>query len=325
MPRPRPSLALLAATLAAAQYTLRLDPARVQVPKTPLTAELGAEREDYGDHCHAEPKKRLKILKYCAPSFLIIGFGRCGTTSLARYLRSHPRLSFGTRKEHFYFTRPESCDLNHGPNTNATCHVKAYAKKFPVFKDEPLRDVTFDATPVLGGDMGAPANERTIAWYRSRLPSLKLVVLVKSPADRLMSNPNSAAKLQRFQASLRRGDTAMPAKLQELVKDNCYVDKLEPWLAFFPADRFLLIKSEDLRDEAPRPLVLNEVTEFLGAGPHACTLGVRRLPRSSGRRVDGVGGVGAARRHLLQLSGRRGDGAGGDAAWGRRERARLRV
>ena len=173
--------------------------------------------------------------------------------------------------------------------------------------------------------MGAPANERTIAWYRSRLPSLKLVVLVKSPADRLMSNPNSAAKLQRFQASLRRGDTAMPAKLQELVKDNCYVDKLEPWLAFFPADRVLLIKSEDLRDEARRPLVLNEVTEFLGAGPHACTLGVRRLPRSSGRRVDGVGGVGAARRHLLQLSGRRGDGAGGDAALGRRERARLRV
>ena len=81
MPRPRPSLALLAATLAAAQYTLRLDPSKVRVPKTPLSAEL----EDYGDRCHAEPKKRLKTLKYCAPSFLIIGFGRCGTTSLARY------------------------------------------------------------------------------------------------------------------------------------------------------------------------------------------------------------------------------------------------
>ena len=50
---------------------------------------------------------------------MIIGFGRCGTTSLAKYLSAHPRISFGTRKEHFYFYRPEFCDLQHGPN-NAT-------------------------------------------------------------------------------------------------------------------------------------------------------------------------------------------------------------
>ena len=268
MPRPRPSAVLLAATLAAAQHTLRLDPARVRVPTTPLTAELGAEPRDYGPRCHDEPKRRLRALRYCAPSFLIIGFGRCGTTSLARYLRSHPRLSFGTRKEHHYFTRPEHCDLQHGPNTSPKCHVKAYAKHFPIYKDNPQK-VTFDATPLLGGDMGVLASDRTIAWLRSRLPELKLVVLVKSPADRFMSNPGSAAKLARFQASLRRGDNTMPSKLQELLQENCYVDKLERWLAFFPADRFLLIKSEDLRDEGKRPVILNELSAFVGAGPHA--------------------------------------------------------
>ena len=269
MPRPRPSAFLLAATLAAAQHTLRLDPSRVRVPTTPLTAELGAEPRDYGPRCHDEPKRRLRALRYCAPSFLIIGFGRCGTTSLARYLRSHPRLTFGTRKEHHYFTRPEHCDLQHGPNTSPKCHVKAYAKQFPIYKDNPQKDVTFDATPLLGGDMGVPASDRNIAWLRSRLPSLKLVVLVKSPADRFMSNPNSAAKLARFQASLRRGDNTMPTKLQELLQENCYVDKIEKWLAFFPADRFLLIKSEDLRDEGKRPIILDEVSAFVGAGPHA--------------------------------------------------------
>ena len=41
----------------------------------------------------------------------------------------------------------------------------------------------------------------------------------------------------------------MPTKLQELLQENCYIDKMERWLAFFPADRFILIKSEDLRDE----------------------------------------------------------------------------
>ena len=260
---------MLLAAVVTAQHTLRLDPSRVRVAKTPLTAELGAEPRDYGPRCHDEPKRRLRALRYCAPSFLIIGFGRCGTTSLARYLRSHPRLTFGTRKEHHYFTRPEHCDLHHGPNTSPRCHVKAYAKQFPIYKDQPEKDLTFDATPLLGGDMGVPASDRTIAWLRSRLPELRLVVLVKSPADRFMSNPNSAAKLARFQASLRRGDNTMPTKLQELLQENCYVDKIEKWLAFFPADRFLLIKSEDLRDEGKRPHILDEMTAFVGAGPHA--------------------------------------------------------
>ena len=73
MPRPRPKeLALLTVlaltTLATAQHTLRLDPARVRVPTTPLTAELGAEPRDYGPRCHDEPKRRLRALRYCAPS-----------------------------------------------------------------------------------------------------------------------------------------------------------------------------------------------------------------------------------------------------------------
>ena len=78
------------------------------------------------------------------------------------------------------FSRPEHCDLQHGPNTSPRCHVKAYAKQFPIYKDKPEKDITFDATPLLGGDMGVPASDRTIAWLRSRLPELKLVVLVKS-------------------------------------------------------------------------------------------------------------------------------------------------
>ena len=62
----------------------------------------------------------------------------------------------------------------------------------------------------------------------------------------------------------------MPRKLRQLLLDNCYVDKLEAWLAFFPADRFLLVRSEDLRSDnlAQRQAILDEITEFLGVGPH---------------------------------------------------------
>lgn len=69
---------------------------------------------------------------------------------------------------------------------------------YPVLAAAPTKDRTFDATPMLGGDMGTVASERTMAWLATRLPDLKFLVLLKSPADRFMSNPLAAKKLERF-------------------------------------------------------------------------------------------------------------------------------
>lgn len=268
---------LLAAMVAPAstRFTMRLREAQA------VEAAAVGDAGRYGPRCGApaESSLRKKIKAFCAPSFLIIGFGRCGTTSLARYLTKHPRLSFGTRKEHFYFYRPEFCDLQHGANNGSRCALEAYASQFPVFRREPDRDVTFDATPMLGGDMGVPASDRTMGWLRSRLPDLKLVVVVKSPADRFMSNPLASNKVARFQESLGDGTNAMPRKLRQLLLDNCYVAKLEAWLRHFPPSRFLLLHSEDLRVEANRQPLLDEVHAFLGVEPHE-----RGGPRPSSRR-----------------------------------------
>lgn len=51
--------------------------------------------------------------------------------------------------------------------------------------------------------------------------------------------------------------------------DNCYADKLEAWLPFFSADRFLLLRSSDLLADATRRRLLDEVHGFLGVGGHA--------------------------------------------------------
>ena len=214
---------LLLAAAQATQWTMRLQ--KDQRVATIHLPDAGA----YGPRCVPPPAdgSRRRFKRLCAPSFLIIGFGRCGTTSLARYLNRHPRASFGTRKEHFYFYRPEFCDLQHGPNNGSACDVSAYASQFPVTRKEPQRDATFDATPMLGGDMGVPASERTMAWLATRLPGLRFLVLVKSPADRFMSNPLASNKVARFQDSLEAGTNAMPRKLRQLLLDNCYVDKLE--------------------------------------------------------------------------------------------------
>ena len=210
------------------------------------------------------PSRRFR--QFCAPAFLVIGFGRCGTTSLAKYLSSHPAISFGTRKEHFYFYRPEFCDLQHGPNQRwPQCDVGAYASQFPVSDG---KNITFDATPMLGGDMGVPASIETMGWLRSNLPQLKLIALVKSPADRFLSNPLATAKVKRFQDSLvmsHHKEGVMPSKLRQLIMDNCYIEKLEKWLQFFPTSRFFLVRSEDLKgDFQRRQRILDSIHAFLG-------------------------------------------------------------
>lgn len=124
---------LLLAAAQATQWTMRLQKdqrvATIQLP------DAGA----YGPRCVPPPAdgSRRRFKRLCAPSFLIIGFGRCGTTSLAKYLAAHPRCGFGTRKEHFYFSRPENCDLHHGPNNSSRCDLEEYARTFPIVASTP--------------------------------------------------------------------------------------------------------------------------------------------------------------------------------------------
>ena len=103
------------------------------VPYSIFTVAVEYAGADWGPRCYA-PRERDggHFLKFCAPSFLIIGFGRCGTTSLAKYLSSHPRISFGQRKEHFNFYRDQFCDLQHGPNNGTGCSVEARVLERPL-------------------------------------------------------------------------------------------------------------------------------------------------------------------------------------------------
>ena len=85
-----------------------------------------------------------------------------------------------------------------------------------------------------------------------------------------MSNPLATRKLERLQDSLLDGSNAMPPKLAQILRDNCYVDKLAPWFDAFPRDRFLLLDSDDLRGDVPvRQRILDDVHDFLDLPAHA--------------------------------------------------------
>jgi len=126
-------------------------------------------------------------LKYCnitgfahvIPDFLIIGFPKCGTTSLYEYLLQHPDIHPPIGKEIDYFDRLYSRGRNW------------YKVRFPtVFKKNIF-------TKVLGRDfLTGEATPRymihphALNRIKKILPKAKFIILLRNPIDRAFSHYN---------------------------------------------------------------------------------------------------------------------------------------
>lgn len=138
----------------------------------------------------------------CLPSFMIIGAMKCGTGELMKWLQLHPKLRLGTgagdKREIHYFTstvsnnnknkRAASSSATVRPNSvseidmGTSAKLLEYAQFFPEFTATQARETyTFEKSPDYIRDHNAL---RTI---RSLLPSVKLVLLLRNPAHRALS------------------------------------------------------------------------------------------------------------------------------------------
>ena len=52
------------------------------------------------------------------PNFIIVGFPKCGSTSLHYYLNEHPDIYMPAQKELHYFTNDILSQFNDGPGDN---------------------------------------------------------------------------------------------------------------------------------------------------------------------------------------------------------------
>lgn len=176
------------------------------------------------------------------PGFLIIGGIRCGTTSMIRYLGDHPDIGIPFTKEvHYYdwhYERGESW----------------YRSWFPV----PVK-----GRPGLAGEsspsylMNPTVPERVAA----SIPDVKLIVLLRNPADRVISHYQYRKNRGMEQASTlesaladepqriqlrheRNGRTA--GRLDCYFDQGSYVNGLRRWMDSFPSEQFHVLRSEDL-------------------------------------------------------------------------------
>jgi len=172
--------------------------------------------------------------------FLGIGVQKCATTWLYDILIDHPDLTLSKQKEVDFF----SYHFGRG--------FQWYERQFP---PSALDQLIGEISPSYFIDANVP--ERLHAYA----PGVKLLVSLRDPIERAMSNHRHEVRLGNF-----CGDdlsfTAGLANNPLYVEQSRYGKHLQRWLQHFPASQLLILFQEDI-DREPTA-VARQVYEFLG-------------------------------------------------------------
>jgi hypothetical protein len=196
--------------------------------------------------------RNLKPVK--VPNFIIIGCQRCGTTSLYTYLAQHPQILTPIKKEMDFF----SWHFDRG--------IDWYLAHFPPMPPGE-QFLTGEASPSYFDSREAP--ERLYSLF----PEAKLIVLLRNPVDRAISQ---FYRLTGLNWEARSLDRVISDEIERLNQNPEYIIGEEPgnylargryiefikkWRAFFPREQLLILKSEDFY--AGAAATVKQVLEFL--------------------------------------------------------------
>jgi hypothetical protein len=198
------------------------------------------------------------------PDFLVLGAQKAGTTALYEYLRRHAQITGPSWKEVSFFdrrwARGESWYRGNFPNLART-RGKLVGEASPSYVFHPL------------------APERV----QELVPEARLIVLVRNPVDRALSQYTHEVALGReplpFEEALDAEQERLRGEQERMVSDPSYfsrewwshtykargryAEQLERWLAVFPREQLLVLPSDDLGSDPARAHA--QVLEFLGA------------------------------------------------------------
>lgn len=201
------------------------------------------------------------------PAFIIIGAQKAGTTSLFKYLRQHPNILPAHKKEVKFF----DCNFGRGLNW--------YRSHFPYASELQEGRITGEASPHYLSHPLAPQRVASI------LPDVKLIALLRNPVERAYSHYQLNVRRRRERLSFAEALEQEEARLGDILQrirsgeevplfnflhyaytyKGMYAEQLENWLAVFPREQILILKSEDLFTNPAA--VFAQVLAFLGLPP----------------------------------------------------------
>ena len=206
------------------------------------------------------------------PNFVVIGGMKCGTTALWHYLRDHPQLYVPALRKNLEFFTPEGA-TRHTVDWYSAC-----------FKDAP-------ATAQAVGEISTEYTKHPfITGVPTRMaavvPDARLVYLVRDPIERIVSQYlhqiNSAQETRPFHSAI----TEEPDN--RYLAFSRYHEQIEQFLPYYPAERILVLTSEELRAEPAS--TLTRLCHFLGVdSDHTPAAPVVAHTRAEKRRWNALG------------------------------------
>ena len=205
------------------------------------------------------------------PDFLLLGAAKSGTTTLYRYLVASPHVAWALRKEALFFDRT----FHRGP---------AWYRAFFPLEARRRRRLAAGDGPQLVGE-GSPDylfHPHAPARVARLLPTARCVVILRNPVDRAWSHYRQALardfEPHTFEEAVEREEERLAGELERMLADERYhsparsfrsylargryMEQLERWLEHVPAERLLVLLTEDLEREPAR--TLERLATFLG-------------------------------------------------------------
>ncbi len=191
------------------------------------------------------------------PDFLVIGAQKAGTTALYAYLRWHPGIGGPSWKEVSFFDRHyrrgEAWYRGHFPNA-----LRGWIAERS--NGRPL--VVGEASPSYMFHPLAPQRVHDL------VPDVRLIALLRNPADRAYSHYQHEVALGReplsFEQALDAEEERLRGEVERMTDDSSYfshewwdhtylargryAEQLERWFAVFPREQLLVVPSADLDD-----------------------------------------------------------------------------
>lgn len=191
-----------------------------------------------------------------APDFIGIGAEKSATTWAWTVLDRHPDIGMSQPKEVDYF------------NHNADKSISWYRRHFPT-----TSPVTGEISPLYMDD------PEVAAGIAEAFPDVRLLVMLREPKDRLLSQLMHAA-----QNAFGGTAGATPDKLRRLlaeedsfVRRSCYTSALRPFFERFHREQLGIFFFDDVRQQPEE--TTRRIYRFVGADPEY-------VPESAGERVN---------------------------------------
>lgn len=181
------------------------------------------------------------------PDFIIIGAGKCGTTSLHNYLAQHPQIYMCPKKETFFFIN-EKTRAKHKPWGAVTTTEDYYS----LFQDAPKSSVIGEIST------NYYAYPESAQLIYNHIPTVKIIAILRDPAERAFSG---------YQMHVRQGIEKKSFE-QVILEENKYVKRgfyfseLIPYFKTFDRQSIKILLYDDL---CQNPLVfMQDLFKFIG-------------------------------------------------------------